>query len=268
MVTVHILVTNDDGVTAPGLLALAQAMRPFGKVTVLAPDHNWSVSGHVKTLHRPLRVKEVHLADGSPALATDGAPSDCVAMAALGVLNETVDLVVSGINPYANLGHDLTYSGTVTAAMEGCVWGIPSIAFSLDGKENGREPDYQPAVEIAHQVATQVIKNGLPEYTLLSVNIPALPADEIRGYRITRQGLRIYRDELVRYSDPRGRPFYWIGGEAPTGVPDDGTDIGELSKGYVAITPVELDMTAHHLISQLGRWPWPNDRQGTENSPR
>ena len=113
----HILVTNDDGITAPGLLALAQAMQPLGKVSVFAPDHNWSASGHVKTLHRPLRVKETRLADGTPALTTDGAPSDCVALAVLGIV-EPLDLVVSGINPNANLGHDVTYSGTVTAAME------------------------------------------------------------------------------------------------------------------------------------------------------
>jgi 5'-nucleotidase len=126
----HILVTNDDGVTAPGLLALAQEMRSLGQVTVLAPDHNWSASGHVKTLHRPLRVKEVLLSDGSWALASDGAPSDCVALAVLGLLPTSIDLVVSGINPNANLGHDVTYSGTVTAAMEAAIWGLPGIAIS------------------------------------------------------------------------------------------------------------------------------------------
>ncbi|MHB8775959.1 MAG: 5'/3'-nucleotidase SurE, partial [Bellilinea sp.] len=128
----HILVTNDDGVNAPGLLALTRAMQPLGKVSVLAPDRNWSASGHVKTLHRPLRVTETRLADGYPALATDGAPSDCVALAVLGILPEPVDLVVSGINPGANVGHDMTYSGTVTAAMEGAICGLPSLAFSLD----------------------------------------------------------------------------------------------------------------------------------------
>ena len=128
----HILVTNDDGVNAPGLLALAQAMRELGKVTVLAPDHNWSASGHVKTLDRPLRVKAAILSDGTPALASDGAPSDCVALAVLGLLSEPVDLVVSGINGGPNLGHDLTYSGTVTAAMEAAIAGLPGIAVSLD----------------------------------------------------------------------------------------------------------------------------------------
>src|SRR5512137_511771 len=127
----HILLTNDDGVYAPGLLALAQEMKKIGKVTIVAPDRNWSASGHVKTMERPLRVKETHLADGTPALASDGAPSDCVALALLGLIEEKIDLVVSGINPNANIGHDLTYSGTVTAAMEASIAGIPGLAFSL-----------------------------------------------------------------------------------------------------------------------------------------
>jgi len=122
---IHVLVTNDDGVFAPGLLALAQEMRHIGQVTVLAPDHNWSASGHVKTMHRPLRVKDIRLEDGTPALATDGAPSDCVALAMLGLLSERVHLVVSGINPNSNFGHDVTYSGTVTAAMEAAIWVCP-----------------------------------------------------------------------------------------------------------------------------------------------
>ena len=131
----HILVTNDDGVQAPGLLALAQEIRKLGKVTVFAPDRNWSASGHVKTMDRPLRVREVTLADGSEAFTSDGAPSDCVALPLLGLLDEKVDLVVSGINPNANVGHDVTYSGTVTAAMEAVIDGIPGIAVSLDSPE-------------------------------------------------------------------------------------------------------------------------------------
>ena len=139
----HILVTNDDGVQAPGLLALAQALRLLGKVTVFAPDRNWSASGHVKTLDRPLRVRSVQLADDTPAWSCDGAPSDCVALALLGFFDEKIDLVVSGINPQANLGHDVTYSGTVTAAMEAIIWEVPGIAFSLGTNETHREPlDY------------------------------------------------------------------------------------------------------------------------------
>lgn len=254
----HILVTNDDGVLAPGLLALAQAVRPFGKVTVLAPDHNWSVSGHSKTLHRPLRVKEVRLADGALALATDGAPSDCVALAMLGLLDEPVDFVVSGINPFPNLGHDLTYSGTVTAAMEAAIWGVPAIAFSIDQPNNNPvDVDYSTAQQVVQKVMQKALQHGLPQNYLLNVNIPYLSEDKIKGYRITRQGLRIYHDELIRREDPQGHPYYWIGGDAPSGVPDEGTDIGELAAGYVSITPIQLDLTAHHLLQELRQWDWP-----------
>ena len=251
----HILVTNDDGVTAPGLLALAQAMQTLGRVTVLAPDRNWSASGHVKTMDRPLRVKEVRLADQSLALASDGAPSDCVALAVLGLLPEPVDLVISGINPTANLGHDVTYSGTVTAAMEAAIADLPGIAFSLATPEEQRgQLDFGPAARVAQRIMRQVIERGLPKGTLLNVNIPYLPDEQIQGVRITRQGLRVYRDLLVRRQDPRGRPYYWIGGEAPTGIPEDGTDFGALAQGYVSITPLHLDLTAHHCLSELQSW--------------
>lgn len=253
----HILVTNDDGVTAPGLLALAQEMRQLGYVTVLAPDRNWSASGHVKTLDRPLRVKEVTLADGSQALATDGAPSDCVALPVLGLLPEKIDLVVSGINPNANVGHDVTYSGTVTAAMEAAIWGLPGVAVSLDRpSEYHGLLDYGPAARLAKRIAAQVIARGLPKDVLLNVNVPYRPEGEIRGLRITRQGLRVYRDLLDARQDPRGRPYYWIGGEAPTGVPEDGTDFGALAEGYVSITPLHLDLTAHQTMEMLRGWSW------------
>lgn len=248
----HILVTNDDGVTAPGLLALAQEMRKLGKVTVLAPDRNWSASGHVKTLDRPLRVKEVRLADGSPAYTSDGAPSDCVALAVLGVIPDTIDLVVSGINPNANLGHDVTYSGTVTAAMEAVIWGTPGIAVSLDTPENHLGMvDYGPAARLVGRIIAALRESHLPKETLLNINVPALPEEQIRGLRVTRQGLRVYRDLLVRREDPRGRPYYWIGGEAPTGVPEPGTDFGALAEGFVSVTPLHLDLTDHRMISAL-----------------
>jgi 5'-nucleotidase len=253
----HILVTNDDGVYAPGLLAITQALRTIGKVTVLAPDRNWSASGHVKTLDRPLRVKEVVLADGTPALASDGAPSDCVALVMLGLLSESVDLVVSGINPNANLGHDLTYSGTVTAAMEAAIWGKPSLAFSLEAPESLLEPiDYGPAARLGLKVVETVVRHALPPNFMLNVNIPYLPEADVKGFRITRQGLRIYRDELIRREDPRGKPYYWFGGDIPTGVPEEGTDIGALNEGYVSITPIQLDLTAHDLIPDLRVWEW------------
>jgi 5'-nucleotidase len=253
----HILVTNDDGVFAPGLLALVQELRLLGKVSVLAPDHNWSASGHVKTLSRPLRAKPVELADGTPALASDGAPSDCVALAVMGVIPEPIDLVVSGINPNANLGHDVTYSGTVTAAMEAVISGIQAMSVSLDTPEHAvGKFNFAPAAVAARRVAATLLQNPLPRYTFLNVNVPSLPESEMKGIRISRQGLRIYRDELVKREDPRGRPYYWIGGQAPTGVAESGTDFGDLAEGYVSVTPIQLDMTAYPLIDQLKTWNW------------
>ncbi|HSF81443.1 MAG TPA: 5'/3'-nucleotidase SurE [Anaerolineales bacterium] len=253
----HILVTNDDGVTAPGLLALAQEMRSLGQVTVLAPDRNWSASGHVKTLERPLRVKQVELVDGSSALATDGAPSDCVALAVLGLLEDKIDLVVSGINPKANLGHDVTYSGTVTAAMEAAIWGLPGIAVSLDSPENHLGVlDYGPAARVAGMIVAKVSSNGLPKDTLLNVNVPYMADEQVKGIKITRQGLRVYRDLLVSRHDPRGRPYYWIGGDAPTGIPEAGTDFGALAENYVSVTPLQLDLTAHQALETIRSWQW------------
>ncbi|GAB4486540.1 MAG: 5'/3'-nucleotidase SurE [Anaerolineales bacterium] len=255
----HILVTNDDGVTAPGLLALAQSMRalPNVKVSILAPDRNWSGSGHVKTLERPLRVRDVTLADGTVAFASDGAPSDCVALALLGFFEEKIDLVVSGINPMHNLGHDVTYSGTVTAAMEAVIWDTPGIAFSLGSLDNHLGAlDYTVAAQIAWRVVSTAREHRLPPGMLLNVNIPYLPVDEIKGIRITRQGLRVYRDRLDKRIDPRGRPYYWIGGDSPTGTPEEGTDVGAIAAGYVSITPIQLDLTMYNAIPTLGDWDW------------
>jgi len=251
----HILVTNDDGIQAAGLHALAQALRPLGDVTVLAPDRNWSASGHVKTMHRPLRVREVELPDGSPALSSDGAPSDCVALAVLGVLDRPIDMVVSGINPNANLGHDVTYSGTVTAAMEAAIQGLPGIAVSLDTPEgHSGARDYAPAAEVAASVARKVIEDGLPRGLVLNVNVPYGPRQGMRGVAITRQGLRVYRDELVRRQDPRGRPYYWIGGESPSGLSEPETDFWALRENYVSITPLQLDLTAADQLPLLRGW--------------
>jgi 5'-nucleotidase len=247
----HILVTNDDGITAPGLFALVEALRELGEVSVLAPDRNWSASGHVKTLHRPLRVKEIKLQDGSSALTSDGAPSDCVALAVLGLVSN-IDLVVSGINPNPNVGHDVTYSGTVTAAMEAVIWGIPGLAVSLESPENHLgEVDYKPAAEYARKVAELMLDRQIPPETVLNLNIPGLSLSDIKGLQITRQGLRVYHDELLVRSDPRGVPYYWIGGDPPSGIPDHGTDIGALKAGYASLTPLKLDLTATDAMQSL-----------------
>ena len=254
----HILVTNDDGVQAPGLLALAQAMRQVGDVTVVAPDRNWSASGHVKTLERPIRVTETVLADGTAAYTSDGAPSDCVALPLLGFLENKIDLVVSGINPFSNIGHDVTYSGTVTAAMEAVIAGVPGIAFSLasETKPTNAPADYGSAGEVAKRVVQTAIQGGLIEGVVMNVNIPYLSVEEIKGFIVTRQGLRVYRDALDRRVDPRGRPYYWIGGESPTGVNEEGTDVGALASGYVSITPLQLDLTNYKAMDVLKSWEW------------
>ncbi len=249
----HILVSNDDGILASGLHALASAMREFGSVTGIAPEENQSTNGHRKTLTRPLRINSTHLPDGTLAYSSDGAPADCIALAMLGFIQEPIDLVVSGINRGSNLGQDLTYSGTLAAAFEGTIHHKPSVAFSLD--DRSMEADYTASADIARRVVRQVIAHGLPPLTLLSVNIPNLPMSSIAGLQITRQGTSVYRDALVSRVDPYGRPYYWIGGEAPTGdINAEGTDIWAVNRGYVSITPVHLDMTAHAMIQPLTTW--------------
>jgi 5'-nucleotidase len=254
----HILVTNDDGASAPGLLALVQSARQFGRVSVVAPDRNWSACGHVKTLHKDIHVHSVTLSDGTPAMITDAAPSDCVAMVVLGLLGEPVDMVVTGINPYANLGEDLTYSGTVTSAMEAALWGLPAAAFSVDGVGSTAPLSaYAFTQPVIKNVLERMIQYGLPPKTCLNVNIPDTPNGSMRGYRVTRQGSRLYRDVLERKTDENGQPCYWITGDPPLGMPGEGTDSGVLAEGYTSIMPLHLDLTAHHLLEQVRGWDWP-----------
>ena len=254
----HILVTNDDGVTAPGLLVLAKTLRQFGAVSVVAPDHDWSGHGHTKHFKRPLRVQEIHLADGSPAFVTDGSPADCVALAVMGLLPKKVDLVVSGINDAPNLGHDISYSGTVAAVKEANIWGVPGLAISLDVKRQQRQaPNYNLAAAVACQIIQTMRQNHLPLDVFLNVNVPDVPTEQFQGIRLTRQGLRIYRDRLEKRRDPRGESYYWISGDAPTGVPLAGTDVGAVAQGYASVTPLTLDQTADASLAWQAEWVWP-----------
>lgn len=254
----RILLTNDDGVRSLGLLTLKQALEPLGELSIVAPERNWSASGHGRTLFTPLRVTATTLADGSPALACDGTPADCVALAALGLLPERPDVVISGINHGANLGHDVLYSGTVAAAMEGLVCGIPSLAISLvDGFRP--EADFAAAGLWARRVVGAALKRGWPSDVLLNVNIPLLPAAAIQGVQVTRLGQRVYRDELIVREDPRGQPYYWIGGAAPTGIDEAGTDFGAIHAGCVTITPLHFDLTGSDWIERLQAVRWDQD---------
>jgi 5'-nucleotidase len=252
----HILITNDDGIDSEGLLALKQALAEIGQVSVIAPDHNWSAAGHSKTMHKPLRINKVHLADGDHAYSTDGAPSDCVAIGILGFLQKKVDLVVSGINKGSNMGDDVTYSGTVAAAMEGIIWGYPSIAISLDGYV-AEEPDannFALAARVTACLAERVLADKWRADTLLNVNVPNLEEKEIKGLEITRLGRRGYQDELIVRTDPFGRLYYWIGGGKPTMVNEPGTDIRALADGKISVTPIHLDLTNHEVIPTLKEW--------------
>lgn len=248
----YILVTNDDGVEALGLLALKKAMEKVGEVAVFAPDHNWSAAGHPRTMHKPLRVEKVRLSDGTLAYTSNGAPSDCVAMAILGILPRKPDLVVSGVNLGGNMGHDITYSGTVAAAIEAVISGIPAIAVSVD--TFSPDADFTPAAEFAARLARYVLEKGLPPYTLLNVNVPALPAGEIKGVQLTRLGRRFYKDVLIKRKDPRGKDYYWLGGGPPQDIIEEGTDVGAVAKGYISVTPLHLDMTDYDLLSKLREW--------------
>ena len=247
----RILVTNDDGVESEGLLALRRAISKLGDTLVIAPDHNWSAAGHTKTMHKPLRVTKVLMRDGEPAFACDGTPSDCVALSMLGLAGEPPALVVSGINKGGNLGGDVTYSGTVAAAMESVVNAVPGIAVSL---ASYRDWSFEAAAEFAASLAKRVLERGLPPNVLLNVNVPNVPKEELRGVVITRLGKRIYRDKLIERQDPFGRAYYWIGGDEPGGDAEEGTDIWAIANNYVSVTPIHMDLTDYSLVDSLKGW--------------
>ena len=257
----RILVTNDDGIESRGLLALKQALDPLGEVYVLAPETNQSAVGHTKTFMRPLRVRERTLADGAIGWSVDGSPTDAVSLAFLGYFEVGFDLVASGINYGANLGDDITYSGTVSAAMEAVLSAVPAIAIS---QEYYQHPDFTLAARAAYRAAVNVLERGLGPGELININVPAIRADECLGVEVTRLGKRIYQDELVRRLDPRGTPYYWIGGPPPSGVAEEGTDFHAVVNKRIAITPIQLDLTARRLLGRLNSWPWDLPGKGSD----
>lgn len=268
-----ILVTNDDGINAPALFPLKKALDTVADTLLFAPDHNWSAAGHPKTMHKPLRADPITLPDGSSGFVSTAPPSDCVALALLGLSERRPDLVVSGINRGANLGYDVFYSGTVAAAVEATIEGVLALSISRDFDDKDMslavvpgysdemalpqqtEVDYQPITTFCARLAQKVLENGLPAGTFLNVNFPSVPWDQIKGVVLTRLGRRVYRDELVARQDPRGRAYYWIGGLPPYGIAEDhGTDIWALVNNLISITPLHLDMTAHRLMDDLKLW--------------
>jgi 5'-nucleotidase len=260
----RILVTNDDGIESRGLLALKQALDPVGDVTVVAPDTNQSAVGHQKTLMRPLRVRERVLGDGSLGYSIDGSPTDAVSLAFLGFFDEGWDLVASGINYGANLGDDITYSGTVSAAMEAVINGCPAFAISQEYYEH---PDFTLAGRAAAIVARNILEHGLEPGELVNVNVPAVDTDACDGFEVTRLGKRIYQDELIERRDPRGIPYYWIGGPPPSGLARSGTDFHAVVNRRIAVTPIHLDLTGLRLLRRLRSWSWVLDDETAGDAP-
>ena len=249
----RILITNDDGIESRGLLALKQALEDMGDVTVVAPDTNQSAVGHQKTLMRPLRVRERVLADGSTGYSVDGSPTDAVSLAFLGYFGHGFDLVASGINYGANLGDDITYSGTVSAAMEAVINNCPAFAISQEYYEH---PDFTLAGYAATAVARNILREGLSRGELINVNVPAASLEECEGFEVTRLGRRVYSDQLVERMDPRGIPYFWIGGPPPSGLAVPETDFHAVVNRRIAVTPIHLDLTGRRLLRRLKTWAW------------
>ena len=247
----RILVSNDDGVEAAGLRALAEALQPLGEVVVCAPDREQSATSRSISLHRPLRIEKLPAWGNIERWAVDGTPTDAVYVGLNHVLKgRAPDVVASGINRGPNLANDDHYSGTVAAAMEGCVGGVPSFAISL---AKGR--DYQHAARFAAALARQVGKRGLPRGTLLNVNVPA---GEPRGAQITTIGRRSYNAAVVEKVDPRGRAYYWIGGDEQAHENVPGSDCNAVFDGrLISVTPLHLDLTRHELVEELAKWELP-----------
>ena len=243
----HILVTNDDGVNAPGLQALVEVMNKFGRVTVIAPEQNRSGVSSAISLEMPIRVTE----KAPNWYQLNGTPADCVKLALSGFLNEEPSIVVSGINAGANLGDDVIYSGTVAAAIEGRFLGLPSLAFSCTGKGNFH---FETAAKVATDVMRQLIRHRLRSGLILTINIPNVPLSELKGMKVTRQGDREFSEPLKPTVDGHGRPIYWLGEVGRPKDDSDGTDFHAVHSGYASITPMQVDMTAHREINTVQKW--------------
>lgn len=237
-----ILISNDDGVRSDGIERLASALSGLGTIYIVAPDRERSASSHSLTLHRPLRVDHV---EGN-TYAVDGTPTDCITLAVRAVMPRLPDLIVSGINKGENLGEDTLYSGTVSAAMEGTLLGIPSFAVSLVAREDF---DFGPAADFSAKLAGWVLENGLPQDTLLNVNVPA--AEKLKGHRITRLGKRVYSDAIIEKTDPRGKKYYWIGGDMERWDGGEDSDFHAVYEDVISITPLHLDLTNYSSMDEL-----------------
>lgn len=244
----NILITNDDGFDSPGIRALTDALSRVANVAVVAPDREQSAVSHALTLHHPLRAVK----RGPGRFSVDGTPTDCVNLGIHSLLDFQPNLVVSGINRGANLGDDVTYSGTVAAALEATLMGIPAFAISLDCQDDSA--DYTTAARFAVTLATLINAHGLPKDTFLNVNIPDSPDALARPPQVTTQGKRRYDGTIVDKVDPRGRSYYWIGTVDLAFHDTEGSDFAAVKRGYISVTPLQPDMTNHHALHLLNNW--------------
>jgi len=243
----RILVTNDDGIHGKGIEHLVRALSGLGEVYVVVPDQQRSSTSHSLTLDKPLRIQKLQ----ENRFLVNGTPSDCVRLGILGLMKEDVALVIAGINNGPNLGDDVTYSGTVGAALEGTLLEVPSFAISLVVTGGYH---FEVAANFGRFLAERIVQEGLPGNVYLNVNIPDLPLEEIKGVEITRQGKRIYGKEILERTDPRGEKYYWIAGENISGISEEGTDIATIEHSKISITPLSVDRTDYKAVECLKSW--------------
>ena len=243
----HLLLSNDDGYQGQGLIELAAALQDLAMITIVAPNRNRSAASNSLTLERPLRAQ----AYAERSYAVDGTPTDCVHLGLTGLLEETPDMVVSGINAGANLGDDVIYSGTVAAAMEGRFLGLPAVAIS---QTSFRPQHVKAAASLSARLISSLLLNPIQENMILNVNIPDLPLEKIKGFKTTRLGNRHKAEPAVRAEDPRGKPIYWVGAAGPEQDAGPGTDFHAINQGYVSISPIHVDLTRYRSLETLQSW--------------
>ncbi|HIE56576.1 MAG TPA: 5'/3'-nucleotidase SurE [Chromatiaceae bacterium] len=243
----RILLSNDDGYQSPGIKALAEVLRPVAEVMVVAPDRDRSGASNSLTLDVPIRAQTLD----SGVIRVEGTPTDCVHLAITGLLEEEPDMVVAGINAGANMGDDVIYSGTVAAATEGRFLGYPAMAISMDS----HAPEHlETGARVALELVTRLQRRPLSADSILNVNVPDLPWGELQGFLATRLGHRHKAEPVIKSSDPRGRPIYWVGPAGPEQDAGEGTDFHAVRNGYVSVTPIQVDLTRHSAIDRLAAW--------------
>jgi len=247
----EILLTNDDGIQAAGLWALYERFAPSHRITVVAPDRERSAIGHAITLHAPIRADVVSMNGAKRAYAVDGTPADCIKLAVAELVAHEPDLVISGINPGANVGVNINYSGTLAAAREATLYGIPAMAVSIQGKSPSY---YDDAAVFIEKLIDEIDQKGLPRGTLLNVNVPDLPRERLKGIRLSRQGDEHFKESLEKRLDPRQRPYYWYGAYTTEPAGDGDVDAVVLADDYISITPLRCDATDYDHLDTLKSW--------------